>query len=54
VHCLAIRHVERLTEKGGEASTGSCVDWFNHRRLLDSIGHVSPAEFEDSNILSSG
>jgi transposase InsO family protein len=22
------------------------VDWFNHRRLLGSIGHVPPAELE--------
>jgi hypothetical protein len=22
------------------------VDWFNHRRLLEPIGHVPPAEFE--------
>jgi putative transposase len=22
------------------------VDWFNHRRLLESIGHVPPAEME--------
>jgi transposase InsO family protein len=23
------------------------VDWFNHRRLLEPIGHVPPAEFEE-------
>jgi putative transposase len=22
------------------------VDWFNHRRLLEPIGHVPPVEFE--------
>jgi putative transposase len=22
------------------------VDWFNHRRLLEPIGHLPPAEFE--------
>jgi putative transposase len=22
------------------------VDWFNHRRLLEPIGYVPPAEFE--------
>jgi transposase InsO family protein len=22
------------------------VDWFNHRRLLEPIGNVPPAEFE--------
>ena len=24
------------------------VDWFNHRRLLETIGHVPPAEFEQA------
>jgi len=24
------------------------VDWFNHRRLLEPIGHVPPAEFEET------
>jgi len=24
------------------------VDWFNNRRLLEPIGHVPPAEFEES------
>ena len=24
------------------------VDWFNHRRLLEPIGHVPPAEFEQA------
>jgi putative transposase len=24
------------------------VDWFNHRRLLESIGDVPPAEFEQA------
>jgi len=23
------------------------VDWFNHRRLLEPIGNVPPAEFEE-------
>ena len=23
-----------------------CVDWFNHRRLLESIGHIPPVEAE--------
>jgi len=22
------------------------VSWFNHRRLLEPLGHVPPAEFE--------
>ena len=25
---------------------GSEVDWFNHRRLLEPIGHIPPAEKE--------
>lgn len=29
-----------------EYSTLEWVDWFNHRRLLEPIGHVPPAEFE--------
>ncbi len=29
-----------------EYATLEWVDWFNHRRLLESIGHVPPAEFE--------
>jgi transposase InsO family protein len=29
-----------------EFATLEWVDWFNHRRLLESIGHVPPAEFE--------
>ena len=24
------------------------VDWFNHRRLLDPIGNLPPAEFEQA------
>jgi putative transposase len=29
-----------------EYATLEWVDWFNHRRLLEPIGHVPPAEFE--------
>jgi transposase InsO family protein len=29
-----------------EYATLEWVDWFNHRRLLQPIGHVPPAEFE--------
>jgi transposase InsO family protein len=29
-----------------ELATLNWVDWFNHRRLLGSIGYVPPAEFE--------
>jgi len=30
-----------------ELATLEWVDWFNHRRLLEPIGHVPPAEKED-------
>jgi transposase InsO family protein len=29
-----------------EYATLEWVDWFNHRRLLEPIGHISPAEYE--------
>jgi hypothetical protein len=29
-----------------ECATLEWVDWFNHRRLLEPIGHIPPAEFE--------
>ena len=29
-----------------EYTTLEWVDWFNHRRLLEPIGHIPPAEFE--------
>ena len=29
-----------------EYATLEWIDWFNHRRLLEPIGHVPPAEFE--------
>jgi putative transposase len=29
-----------------EYATLGWVDWFNHRRLLEPIGHIPPAEFE--------
>jgi transposase InsO family protein len=29
-----------------ELATLDWVDWFNHRRLLEPIGNVSPAEAE--------
>jgi putative transposase len=31
-----------------EYATLEWVDWFNHRRLMEPIGHVPPAEFEDA------
>jgi putative transposase len=29
-----------------EFATVEWVDWFNHRRLLEPIGYVRPAEYE--------
>lgn len=29
-----------------EYATLEWVDWFNHRRLLEPIGYVSPVEYE--------
>jgi putative transposase len=34
------------TRTSAEYATLEWVDWFNHRRLLEPIGHVPPAEFE--------
>ena len=33
--------------KAVEYATLDWVDWFNHRRLLEPIGNISPAEAED-------
>jgi len=30
-----------------EYATLEWVDWFNHRRLFETIGHIPPAELED-------
>ena len=30
-----------------EYATLEWVDWFNHRRLLEPIGYIPPAEFEE-------
>jgi putative transposase len=30
-----------------ELATLEWVDWFNHRRLLEPIGNIPPAEAED-------
>jgi transposase InsO family protein len=35
------RHLEAV-----EFATLDWVDWFNHRRLLEPIGDVPPAEYE--------
>jgi len=34
------------THDAVEYATLEWVDWFNDRRLLESIGHVPPAEYE--------
>jgi transposase InsO family protein len=31
-----------------EYTTLEWVDWFNHRRILEPIGDVSPVEFEQA------
>jgi putative transposase len=36
------RHAEAV-----EFATLARVDWFNHRRLLEPIGYVPPAEYEE-------
>jgi putative transposase len=43
------RHLEAV-----EYATLEWVDWFNHRRLLEPIGNVPPAEFEASYHQSTG
>jgi len=35
------RHLEAV-----EFATLEWVDWFNHRRLLEPLGYVPPAEYE--------
>ena len=41
VGALQLRHLEAV-----EFATLDWVDWFNHRRLLEPIGYVPPAEYE--------
>jgi len=43
------RHIDAV-----EYATLEWVDWFNHRRLLESIGNVPPAELEVSYYQSTG
>ena len=43
------RHLDAV-----EYATLEWVDWFNHRRLLEPIGHVPPAEFEAAYHQSTG
>ena len=37
---------EHLVPNRNEFATLDWVDWFNHRRLLEPIGYVPPAEYE--------
>ena len=48
----ALRRLEawldgRQLEEAVELATLDRVDWFNHRRLLSSIGDVPPVEYEE-------
>ena len=36
------------TREAVELATLEWVSWFNHHRLLEPIGYVPPAEFEDA------
>lgn len=52
IQYVSIRYSERLAETGIEPSVGSVatlewVDWFNHRRLLEPMGNIPPAEAEE-------
>ena len=48
IHCRGPwRHLEAV-----EYATLEWVDWFNHRRLLEPIGNVPPAELEATYYLS--
>jgi putative transposase len=40
--------------EAAEYATLEWVDWFNHRRLLEPIGHVPPAEFEEASYRQPG
>jgi putative transposase len=42
-HCGPWRNIDAV-----EYATLEWVDWFNHRRLLESIGNVPPAELEQA------
>jgi transposase InsO family protein len=35
-----------LRGSAGRATIFAWIAWFNHRRLLEPMGHVPPAEFE--------
>ena len=45
---LIHRRAPWKTKESIELATLEWVSWFNHLRLLEPIGHVPPAEFEDA------
>jgi transposase InsO family protein len=45
---LIHRRAPWKTKEAVELATLEWVSWFNHHRLLEPIGHVPPAEFEDA------
>ena len=45
---LIHRRAPWKTKESVELATLEWVSWFNHHRLLEPIGHVPPAEFEDA------
>jgi hypothetical protein len=44
IGCKPIR--ANISEASSLGATLEWVDWFNHRRLLEPIGNMSPAELE--------
>lgn len=42
------RQVAIITEERDLPATLDWVDWFNHRPLLTPIGHIPPAEAEET------
>jgi transposase InsO family protein len=45
---LIHRRAPWKTKEAVELATLEWVSWFNHHRLLEPIGHVPPAEFEEA------
>jgi putative transposase len=44
---LIRKHAPWKTMEDVEFATLEWVDWFNHRRLFETIGNIPPVEFED-------
>ena len=40
-------HLDNASLDAVEFATLEWVDWFNHRRLLEPIGYLPPAEYEE-------